>query len=301
MSVPGTPRFLLSEALRGEGARLVNHVGDRFMQRYEPAGDLASRDLVSRAIVREMERTHEPVYLSLAHMDRAFVHERFPTIAQACASAGFDLASDRIPVSPAAHYVMGGVETDLDGRTSLDQLFAAGEVACTGLHGANRLASNSLLEGLVSGARAGKAMREEANSNSARTQPANDQRPMTNDSRYDRGPKAADSSDDRRPKAEDLITSIRDLMWNNVGVVRSGHSLQEAIAELGNLQAELSSVCDRRSCEARNLHTIALLIARCALARLESRGAHYRTDFPNHDDNHFKKHSVVKAEKISFE
>jgi L-aspartate oxidase len=212
-----------------------------------------------------------------------------------------DIATDLIPVRPAAHYCMGGVRTDLEGRTSLTGLFAAGEAACTGVHGANRLASNSLLEGLVFGARAGRAMREEANSNSARTQSANDQRPMTNDSRNDRRPKAADSSDDRRPKAEDLITSIRDLMWNNVGVVRSGHSLQEAIAELGNLQAELSSVCDRRSCEARNLHTIALLIARCALARLESRGAHYRTDFPNHDDNHFKKHSVVKAEKISFE
>ena len=131
MSVPGKPRFLLSEALRGEGARLVNHAGDRFMQRYEPAGDLASRDLVSRAIVREMEQTHEPVYLSLAHMDRAFVHERFPTIAQACANAGLDLAVDRIPVSPAAHYIMGGVETDLDGRTSVEGLFAAGEVACT--------------------------------------------------------------------------------------------------------------------------------------------------------------------------
>src|SRR5262249_45821281 len=129
-----------------------------FMTRYEAAGDLASRDLVSRGIVREMERTGGPVYLTLAHLDPDYVRRRFPTITDACRQAGFDLATDRIPVSPAAHYVMGGVETDLDGRTSVEHLFAAGEVACTGLHGANRLASNSLLEGLVFGARAADAM-----------------------------------------------------------------------------------------------------------------------------------------------
>src|SRR5688500_12225053 len=158
MNVEGAPRFLLSEALRGEGAQLVNEAGERFMTRYEPAGDLASRDLVARAIVREADRTGAPVYLTMAHLDPAFVRQRFPTIAQACAHAGLDLARDRIPVSPAAHYVMGGVVTDLDGRTSVSGLFAAGEIACTGVHGANRLASNSLLEGLVFGARAASAM-----------------------------------------------------------------------------------------------------------------------------------------------
>src|SRR5687767_2432770 len=158
LNVEGAPRFLLSEALRGEGAWLVNEAGERFVQRYEPAGDLASRDLVARAIVREAERTGSPIYLHLAHLDPDYVHARFPTIAQACHVAGLDLAADRIPVSPAAHYVMGGVETDLDGRTSLPGLLAAGEVACTGVHGANRLASNSLLEGLVFGARAAAAM-----------------------------------------------------------------------------------------------------------------------------------------------
>src|SRR5215212_5353875 len=158
LNVEGAPRFLLSEALRGEGGVLRNAAGKRFVQRYEPAGDLASRDLVARAIVREVERTGARVYLSLAHLDPDYVRHRFPTIAQACRQAGLDLATDRIPVSPAAHYVMGGVETDLDGRTSLAGLFAAGEVACTGVHGANRLASNSLLEGLVFGARAAQAM-----------------------------------------------------------------------------------------------------------------------------------------------
>jgi len=162
LNVAGAPRFLLSEALRGEGAWLVNQAGERFVQRYEPAGDLASRDLVSRAIVREVQRTGAPVYLSMAHLDPVYVRARFPTITKVCRRAGFDLATDRIPVSPAAHYVMGGVETDLHGRTSVDGLFAAGEAACTGLHGANRLASNSLLEGLVFGRRAGQAMVETA-------------------------------------------------------------------------------------------------------------------------------------------
>src|SRR4030095_3372129 len=137
---------------------LVNEAGERFMTRYESAGELASRDLVSRAIVREMARTAAPADLPMAHLNHDFVRQRFPTIPHACAQAGLELATDRIPVSPAAHYIMGGVETDLDGRTSLEGLFAAGEVACTGLHGANRLASNSLLEGLVFGARAAQAM-----------------------------------------------------------------------------------------------------------------------------------------------
>jgi L-aspartate oxidase len=158
LHVPHAPRFLLSEALRGEGGVLLNEAGDRFVSRYEPAGDLASRDLVARAIVREMERTRGRVFLSMAHLDAAYIRTRFPTIAEACAHAGLDLAVDRIPVSPAAHYMMGGVQTDIDARTSLAGLFAAGEVACTGVHGANRLASNSLLEGLVFGARAAGTM-----------------------------------------------------------------------------------------------------------------------------------------------
>ena len=159
LSVPGEPRFLLSEALRGEGARLLNADGEPFMPRYDPMGDLAPRDRVSRGIAREVLRTGRPVYLSLQQLDPVFVHERFPLIAEACRKAGFDLARDPIPIGPAAHYVMGGATTDLDGRTTIEGLFAAGEVACTGVHGANRLASNSLLEGLVFGARAGRAMR----------------------------------------------------------------------------------------------------------------------------------------------
>jgi L-aspartate oxidase len=156
----GAPRFLISEALRGEGARLVNVRGDVFMTRYHPDGDLAPRDVVARSIVRESEASGGPVSLTLAHLDADFVKRRFPTIAAMCAQIGLDLARDLIPVGPAAHYIMGGVDTDAWGRTSVPGLFAAGEVACTGLHGANRLASNSLLEGLVFGARAAEAMTE---------------------------------------------------------------------------------------------------------------------------------------------
>src|SRR5207253_6867368 len=147
LKVPGQPRFLLSEALRGEGARLVNASGEPFMERYDPSGDLAPRDRVARGIVREAQRTGGEIFLTLDRLDPAYVHARFPLISAACRRAGLDLATDRIPVGPAAHYLMGGVVTDVDGRTTLPGLWAAGEVACTGVHGANRLASNSLLEG----------------------------------------------------------------------------------------------------------------------------------------------------------
>jgi len=147
---------LISEALRGEGARLVNARGEAFMARRHPDGDLAPRDVVARGIARESEETGGPVFLTLAHLDAGYVRERFPTIAAMCAQVGLDLARDPIPVGPAAHYIMGGVDTDEWGRTSIAGLFAAGEAASTGVHGANRLASNSLLEGLVFGARAGR-------------------------------------------------------------------------------------------------------------------------------------------------
>src|SRR5688500_10569735 len=159
LKMPGQPRFLLSEALRGEEAQLINAAGESFMTRYDPAGDVAPRDRVARGIVREAQRTGGEIFLTLEGLDPAFVHARFPLISDTCRRAGLDLATERIPVGPAAHYVMGGVVTDVDGRTTIPGLFAAGEVACTGVHGANRLASNSLLEGLVFGARAGIAMR----------------------------------------------------------------------------------------------------------------------------------------------
>ena len=161
LHVEGAPRFLLSEALRGEGAQLKNNQSERFMARYHPLGELAPRDVVARAITEEMKRSGSPhVWLDLSHRERGFVRGRFPRIYETCLQYGIDLEKQAAPVAPAAHYAMGGVRTDLEGRTSLPGLFAAGEAACTGVHGANRLASNSLLEGVVFGARAGRAMRE---------------------------------------------------------------------------------------------------------------------------------------------
>ncbi len=273
MNVPGAPRFLLSEALRGEGARLVNAAGEPFVQRYEPAGDLASRDLVARAMVREAERTAAPVYLTLAHLDAAYVRGRFPTIADACRQAGLDLATDRIPVSPAAHYVMGGVETDTDGRTSIAGLLAAGEVACTGVHGANRLASNSLLEGLVFGARAAAAMQapaREASLRAARVETVE-------------APPAAGQA----PSEED----VRDLMWRCVGLVRSRDGLEGAVGSLRSWWGAVREPApDRAARRVASLVTVGLLIARAALRREESRGGHFRSDFPARDDLHWKLH-----------
>jgi L-aspartate oxidase len=276
LSVPGASRFLLSEALRGEGARLVNHAGERFVQRYHPAGDLASRDVVSRAMVREAERTGQPVFLTLAHLDRAFVHERFPTLALACREAGLDLATDRIPVSPAAHYVMGGVETDVDGRTTVTGLFAAGEVACTGVHGANRLASNSLLEGLVFGARAAKAMCAPRAAFAGKRHEVESARvaPMSNAT-----PSEAD---------------VRDLMWRHVGLVRSGDRLREAVNTLASWHAAMLGadyvMTGRAERRLFSIVTVGLLVARAALWREESRGGHFRADFPERDDLHWMRH-----------
>jgi L-aspartate oxidase len=286
LSAPGAPRFLLSEAMRGEGAVLLNGAGERFMTRYEPAGELASRDLVSRAILREQHRTGQPVYLSMQHLDPAWVRQRFPTIAEACREAGFDLGADRIPVGPAAHYVMGGVETDLWGRTTAPGLLAAGEVACTGVHGANRLASNSLLEGLVFGARAAQAMLlpPEAGclASEVRTVPEVPNVPGV-------------------PKGVVLPgeASVRDLMWNSVGLTRERASLEAAVAQLDawyvavtpGLEAGGLSDPDWR---VASLVTVGRLMARAALRREETRGGHARSDFPARDDVNFKVHIVDK-------
>ncbi len=276
LNVAGAPRFLLSEALRGEGAWLVNQRGERFVQRYEPAGDLASRDLVARAIVREVRRTGAPVFLTMAHLDADYIRNRFPTITQACRRAGFDLAKDRIPVSPAAHYVMGGIETDLCGRTSIEDLFAAGEAACTGVHGANRLASNSLLEGLVFGARAAEAMK---------------------------GPpaKATLTAEAVQPLRESVIgasippaSDIRDVMWRDAGLVRSRDGLAPLVDQLSAWRSAVSharatSPGDRELRRVASLVTVGLLIARAALRREESRGGHFREDFPQRDDIHWRR------------
>jgi L-aspartate oxidase len=282
------PRFLLSEALRGEGAVLRNSELHRFMSKYHEMGELAPRDVVARAIAHELEvsRLKEPVvYLDMTHLKENHIKARFPRIYSTCLQHNIDITVDLVPIRPAAHYFMGGVRTGLNGQASLPGLYAAGEAACTGVHGANRLASNSLLEGLVFGARAGEAMREESHH----------LRPNSGTVMKE----AVSPNPDVNP--EQFIAEIQQLTWNKVGIVRSRQSLTEAVNHLQSATGRLPTPCSRRNCEARNLHTTALLIARSALARLESRGAHYRTDYPAHDDAHFKKHSLIGKTSVRFQ
>ena len=298
----GAPRFLLSEALRGEGAYLRNAEMARFMPKYHDLAELAPRDVVARAIAHELEvgRGTEPVvYLDMTHLNGAQLRARFPRIHSTCMEYNVDIATDLVPVRPAAHYAMGGVKTDLDGRTSLKGLYAAGEVACTGVHGANRLASNSLLEGLVYGARAAEVMQQEAPPAPAHAgraaHAADPPKHAANHGNHAKAGKPACQA------TEALIEEVRGLMWNKVGVVRSGHTLREALRRLEEWRDQLPAAETRRQGEARNIHLTGWLIARSALAREESRGAHYRTDFPAHDDARFRKHSVVMGEKVTFQ
>lgn len=291
LSVAGAPRFLLSEAIRGEGAWLVNAAGERFMLRDDPAGELASRDVVSRSIVQEMQRTGGPVFLTLLHLDAADVASQFPTAAAACRAAGLDLMRDRIPVSPAAHYAMGGVETDTAGRTTIPGLFAAGEVACTGVHGANRLASNSLLEGLVFGARAAQAMLEAPRSgemaNVREVEPIGEGRSFSLHH--------AANEDDWRQGSTFSEADVRGLMWRHVGLTRDAAHLEPVVRRLlawreHAEQMLTTSASDEARWRLASLVTVGSLIASAALRREESRGGHYRADFPARDDIHWNVH-----------
>jgi L-aspartate oxidase len=281
------PNFLLPEVLRTEGACLRNIELGRFMTKYHPMGELAPRDLMARAIVHEMEvsRAKDPfVYLDLTQLSAAKVQKRFPRIYAALMRHNVDITEDLIPVRPAAHFATGGVRTDVDGKTSIAGLYAAGETAANGVHGANRLASNSLLEGLVFGARAGSAMRAELKAASKSAEP----------------PKAAYSNGPVDAGVEELIAQIRTLMWNEVGIVRMRPGMQKAVTALAEMAPKLAHPKTRRAHEAANLHLSALLVARSALAREESRGAHYRIDYPDHDDRKFLKHSVLRGDRVLF-
>ncbi len=296
----GAPRFLLSEALRGEGAYLRNAETRRFMPRHHEMGELAPRDVVARAIVYELERSRgsDPVvYLDMTHLDAEKLRARFPRIHSTCMKYNLDIATDLVPVRPAAHYAMGGVRTDLEGRTRVAGLYAAGEVAANGVHGANRLASNSLLEGLVYGARAGIAMREDAGPLAVP-----EARKSSSSSSSSRSKNAAAANPGpSSPAVEEFIRELREAMWQGAGIVRSGDNLRKTLKHLGELLSGLPAENSRRAREAANLLQTGLLIVRSALAREESRGAHYRTDFPAHNDARFQKHSVVVGETVRFE
>lgn len=285
LSIPDAPRFLLTEAMRGEGGQLKNKYGERFMSRYDDRLELAPRDIVSRSIVAEMRRTGtREVYLDMTAMDEEFLKHRFPKIYEVCRSYGLNIANDMLPVSPASHYCMGGIRTDLWGRSTVPGLYAAGEVTCTGVHGANRLASNSLLEGLVFGARAGKAAADDSSefqisiSESSRSEALNAEVEI----------------------ATAVKKRIKRVMWERVGILRDKDSLKRALKEFSQIET------GNLGASSRNFVTLAKLVATAALWREESRGGHYRNDFPEQNEK-WRVHSIQKmnapissAESISF-
>jgi L-aspartate oxidase len=297
-AMEGAPRFLMSEALRGEGARLVNARGERFMSRYHPGLELAPRDVVARAIARE--GMDGPVYLDMREAGEGKdLKARFPGISGFLAGYGLELGRDLIPVRPAAHYMMGGVRTDVHGRTSLAGLFAAGEAACTGVHGANRLASNSLLEGLVFGALAAEAMIAEGKGSGvgagavAAEPVAGDGPDDGPDGGPDGGPGGGPAGD-----VEGWIAELRALMWADAGLLRDGDGLRRAAEGLARLGGTMPQAMTRRAVEARNLHGVAAAMVQAALGREESRGAHFRMDYP--ERGKVALHSVLQRGRLNF-
>jgi L-aspartate oxidase len=287
--LPATPQFLLTEAMRGEGGLLRNIKGEAFMKRYHEMAEMAPRDIVSRAIWNEMVATSaRSVYLDVTHLAPGFIRERFPTIYATCLRYDVDITEEMIPVCPSAHFMMGGVGTDTQGATSVPGLFAAGEVACTGVHGANRLASNSLLEGLVFGARAVEAV-----AGYARLRRPERGVPVVQDSAS--GETDADRGD--HLDVEKLLNSVRRLMWEKVGIIRNKQGLFSALAQLEKWQERLRDRCrTRRELEVQNMVTVGHLVATAALQREHSLGAHFRSDHPEEFASGWDRHTQQHAE-----
>jgi L-aspartate oxidase len=283
LCLDGAPSFLISESVRGEGAILLNIRGERFMNAYHEMEELAPRDVVSRAIVAEVERTNSScVFLDLTHLRSEFIKGRFPTIYERCSSYGLDIARDLIPVNVSVHFMMGGIKTNLQAETNIRGLYACGEAACTSVHGANRLASNSLLEGLVFGVRAAFAAVSDIETKipAAVFKMKHRMRPMKSE----------------QIDADIVRELIQDLMWEEVGIIRDGEMLQHALDSL----TEYTNLPDpqpatRNDFELQNMLDLAGLIAKGALIRQESRGAHYRSDYPYRDDSKWHRHITFKS------
>ncbi|MDK8194547.1 L-aspartate oxidase [Paenibacillus sp. UMB7766-LJ446] len=287
---PGAPRFLVSEAVRGEGAYLRNVKGERFMERYHAQLELAPRDIVARAIVSEMESTNSTfVYLDITHEPAEMIKHRFPTIYETCMRYGLDMTTDWIPVAPAAHYMMGGVKTDLSGESSIGRLFACGEVSSTGVHGANRLASNSLSEAIVFGRRIVDRIQ-------SLPPLAPVQTTIPASTSFLRG-----RQEEQKPVSERRLR-LQKMMVRQVGLRRNGANLQGAMEKLQQeLQFFDQKFTHKEEMEYANLLTCAWLVTTGALHREESRGAHYREDFPQRDDAVWQKHSLQQREQAIVE
>lgn len=289
--VAGAARFLISETVRGEGGILRNKYGEQFISKYHPSAELAPRDIVSRSIVQEIRKTdYTHVYLDVRHIPAKKLSRRFPKIKELCSSFGIDITKQLIPVHPSAHYMIGGIKVDQNGKTNIKNLYACGEVSCTGLHGANRLGSNSLLEGLVCGSRCGYLAGKEVGKKK-------DDLLLR---QFYKGPDKSRLYNEL--DLEDVKNSLKSLMWRNVGIERDGKHLKETIKSIKHWSKYIISneFLSPLGWEVQNMLTVSILITNSAAMRCESRGVHYRLDHINTNDKKWKKHIVVSNSRIDF-